>query len=389
MLKNKYIVKSLTPWMIDELIAFSTFVKYDLILLREPDEFYKEGLQQLEKNGINIYTTPFLYNYLLKKFVVILIFFFSNILKFDFSYNTAVGIKSLGWFLKLDMNLFSKDTHMHAQFATQPALISLLIKRFYANKPLFSFTFHAHDIYFNNKWFKLLVDNCYKSFSISDYNIDYVQKKYIYSDKIVLARLGVFRDHIKTENKKKESQIFNLGVMSWFVKKKGIIYLLRAFKKLKEKGFENIKLSLAGDGPLKEKLLKFIKEKNLTSMITYIGKINGRAKEKFYASLDGFVLPSISLKNDQDGIPVVLMEAIAYSLPIISTDVSGIPEICIDKYNGFLIPERDYQKVYESILKLYNNKADRQKYSKNSRSLSDKYDIILNSKKKLIDLQWV
>lgn len=388
MSNNKYIVKSLTPWMMDELIAFAELVNFDLILIRKPDEFYKVDLRKLEANGVNIYISPFVYNFPLKKIVIILNFFVLNLSKFDFGYNTVIGIKSMLWFFKMDMNHFSKKSNIHAQFATQATIISFLVKKFYSNKPLVSFTFHAYDIYFKNNWFNLLIKNCHKAFSISEFNIDYVQKKYMVSNKIVLSRLGVFRENI-AKNNKMESQNLTLGLMSFFVKKKGIIYLLRAFKKLKESGLENIKLSLAGDGPLKIEILSFIKENNLTKMIKYIGKVRGQEKKDFYNSINVFILPSIKLINDQDGIPVVLMEAIACSLPLISTKVSGIPEICINNFNGILIEERDVQKIYDSIIELYENKEKRLFYSNNSYSLSNEYDISINSKKKLLILNFL
>lgn len=372
----------------DELKSFSSLTKYDLILLRRPEEFYKETLEQLELNGVNIYIEPFVFNFLLKKIAVIFKFFFLNLFNFDLGYNTVIGLKSMFWFLRLDLNLFSKESNIHAQFATQPAIVALLLKGYYSNKPLLSFTFHAYDIYFNNKWFKVLLKNCHKAFSISNYNIDYVQKKFVTSDRIVLSRLGVFRDTFHKEDKK-ESDYFTVGLMSWFWEKKGIIYLLEAFVKLKEKGYENIKLQLAGDGSLKDKFKLFIDENNLSNNVELIGKIKGQDKDNFYNSLDVFVLPSIELKNDQDGIPVVLMEAIAYSIPIISTNVSGIPEICIDDYNGKLIEERNVQKIADAIVEIYTNKDKRIEYAKNSYSLSKSYDIEINSKRKLMDLNWL
>ncbi len=388
MSKNKYIVKSLTTWMMDELISFSKLANYDLILLRQPDEFFVEQIQVLEKNGVNIFIKPYSFDLFFRKSLIILKFIANNIFKFEFNYNFVIGLKSIYWFLRIDLKHFSNESNIHAQFATQAAVLSLLIKRFYSNKPFLSFTFHAYDIYYKNKWFDLLVTNCHKAISISEFNIKYVNKKYISSDKIILSRLGVFKNEIKM-NEKNEPEIFNLGLMSWFVEKKGINYLLEAFKILKNDGFENIRLKLAGDGPLKDEILSFIDKNNLKNTIEYIGKIKGNDKDKFYNSLDVFVLPSVSLKNDQDGIPVVLMEAIAYGLPLISTKVSGIPEICVNNYNGILINQRDVNDLYKAIKELYESEKKRKMYSNNSLKLSEEYNIVNNSEKKLMELGWV
>lgn len=387
MSNNKYIVKSLAPWMMEELIAFSKLTNFDLILLRKPNEFYLNKLNEIELNGVKIYIKPFSLGSCVKKIHLILNFFFKNAFKFIHNYNAIIGLKSLIWFMKLDLNEFTKESNIHAQFATQASIVSLLIKEYYSNSPQISFTFHAYDIYYQNKWFNLLVEKSHKVFSISKFNINYIYSKYGESKNVVLARLGVARKDLIIKPKI-ESEFYTIGLMSWFVEKKGIIYLLEALNKLKNDGFENIKLILAGDGPLKNKLLRYVEENDLSEIFQYIGKIDDQQKIDFYNSIDLFILPSIRLKNDQDGIPVVLMEAIAYGLPIISTNISGIPEICIDNYNGKLINEKSVSDIVSAIKFIISNKKTYKKLSSNSLILSDRFDIDLNSRKKIKELKW-
>ena len=391
MSNNIYIVKSLAPWMMDELIAFAKITKFDLIFLRKQDAFYNEGIQVLEENGIAIYIQPFKLGNIIKKSITAIKFIIVNILNFRFNYNSAIGFKSIYWFIRLDLSHFSINSRIHSQFATQAALVALIIKKYFDNKPEYSFTFHAYDIYFNNKWFKLLVSECKNAFSISNYNINYVSQQYLNSDKIKLSRLGVFRDELsKTAfNKIENGKKFRLGLLSWFVEKIGIKYLLQAMLMLKENGYNDIKLTLAGDGPLKEGIINYINQNNLRDSIDYIGKIKGTQKQDFYNNIDVFVLPSISLLNDKDGIPVVLMEAIASSLPLVSTNVSGIPEICLNNFNGKLVKQKDMQGLYDAIIALYENKEERLEFSLNSFSLSNQYDIEVNSKSKLEQLNWI
>jgi len=236
-----------------------------------------------------------------------------------------------------------------------------------------------------------MTDESLCCFSISDYNIKYVEQHYLRSDKIKLSRLGVFRENmdntstLKFENNKN----FTIGLLSWFIEKKGIIYLLQAINELSSQKDLSIKLIIAGDGPLKESYQTYIKSNKLDDFISFAGVIKGEQKEDFFKSLDAFVLPSISLKNDQDGIPVVLMEAISYALPIISTDVSGIPEICINEYNGFLIPEKSVKELVYAIKDLFSNEDKYMMYSKNSFELSNDYDIDINSMKKLKTISWI
>lgn len=85
----------------------------------------------------------------------------------------------------------------------------------------------------------------------------------------------------------------------------------------------------------------------------YIGRIKGKYKNVFFNLLDVFVLPSIQLKNDQDGIPVVLMEAIA-----------------------------------NSIVLLRKIQIKMKQFSKNSFKFSEKYDVVINSKEKIRLIEW-
>ena len=387
MSNNKYIIKNLAPWMIDELVSFSKFSKFDLIFLREQDEFYDEDIALLRKRGIRVLNRPFKAGLFLKKIFIVFFFLLRNIFKFSFSYNFVLGFKSIFLFLRLDLSEFSEESNLHAQFATQATIICLLIKQYYNFKPKYYFTFHAHDIYFNNRWFNLLLKNCDLSFSISQYNIKYVKNKFTISNKYVLSRLGVNRDIVA--DIKNKSNVFTMGTLSWFVEKKGIIFLLEAFLILKNREYNNIKLILAGDGPLKNKYINYIKDNSLESNIKYIGKIRAEEKDTFYKSIDSFVLPSIALKNDQDGIPVVLMEAVAYSLPIISTDVSGISEICVDEYNGYLLNEKNADNIADAIIKLMENKNIQRNFAINSKKISNQYDIDINSKSKLKKMDWM
>lgn len=387
--QQKYIIKNLAPWMMDELLAFSKVVAFDLILLRKQKNFYDEHLNKLKKNGVSIYVEPGSNKFLFKKLWIAFVFFFSNIHRFGWDYNFVIGMKSIVWFIKMDITLFSKSSNIHAQFATQAPLVGLLIKKFYNNKPKVSFTFHAYDIYFKNKWFKKLSSESEVAFSISDYNIRYVKDNYGVRNKIKLSRLGVFRKQNELKKKETTNNYFTIGLLSWFLEKKGIIYLLEAIKIMSDRNSVKLKLLLAGDGPLKGGFDSYIDANNLGNNIEFVGTINSEQKEGFFKKLDAFVMPSIALKNDQDGIPVVIMEALDYSLPIISTEVSGIPEICINEYNGKLIPERDAVSLADSIEFLCKNKELTKTYGLNSKVLSEEYDIEINSKKKLGMIGWI
>ena len=171
-----YIIKNVTPWMMDELLALAKLSEFSLILLRKPSELYQSQLEELNNAGVNIVVEPFNEKVTFKKVLFVIRFSFLNIKRFIGIKNFVFGMKSLWWFIKIDESLFNQQTRIHAQFATQAAIISLMCKYYFNSE--YSFTFHAHDIYFRNRWLDKLVIESHKCFSISIYNQAYLEKNY-------------------------------------------------------------------------------------------------------------------------------------------------------------------------------------------------------------------
>ena len=389
-MERVYLIKNPNTWMLDELIVFSQHVQFKVIFLRQPGAFYEDRLTQLRQNGIDIVVCPFSKAPNISKLLFCLRFSIRNLACFLSWYSFIVGIKSLWWFCLLEDQYFKKPVSIHAQFATQPALVSLLLSKYHSSSKIdYFFTFHAYDIFFYNRWFVKLVNNSRMCFSISEYNLNYVQEKYKGLDrsKLELSRLGAFASS-QHHQAKASSEEFRIGFISWFVEKKGIQYLLEAMKIIAARN-RNIKLVIAGDGPLRSSIEAYIASNNLGNSITYIGKLNEHEKASFFTSIDALVLPAVTLRNDKDGIPVVLMEAISFGLPIISTNISGIPEICINNYNGFLIPEKNVNALVNAITTLSSDRKTAHRYSENSYQLYSKYNLDTNSYSKLKKLEWI
>ena len=83
---------------------------------------------------------------------------------------------------------------------------------------------------------------------------------------------------------------------------------------------------------------------------------------------DAFVLPCVMAKDgDQDGIPVSLMEAMAYGVPCVSTEVSGVPELIEDGKEGLLVPEKDATALADALEKLVRAPELRERFGKAGR----------------------
>ena len=125
-------------------------------------------------------------------------------------------------------------------------------------------------------------------------------------------------------------------------------------------GGGNYKLLIGGDGEI-EKVQQYIRDNKLDNVAEYIGWISGEEKTKLLNEVDVFVLPSYN-----EGLPISILEAMSYNLPIISTKVGGIPEILKNEYNGYLINPGDLIALENAISALINNPSKRKLQGKRS-----------------------
>lgn len=158
---------------------------------------------------------------------------------------------------------------------------------------------------------------------------------------------------------------------------KGHIYLLRAFGILKERGIP-VRLWLAGDGKLRRRLEIEADELGITDTVVFLGQVSHSRLLQFYRNrqISMVVLPSIDMGNGvQEGIPVSLMEAMNYGVPVISTRTGGIPELLEDGA-GLIVPPRDPQALADAIALLAESADLRTKLGKAGRKvIEQKHDV--------------
>ena len=128
---------------------------------------------------------------------------------------------------------------------------------------------------------------------------------------------------------------------------KGCINLLNAFLRVYHKN-QKIKLLYVGDGPLMSTLMKKMKKFNLTKSVILCGY--HRLVQPYYEAADIFICPS-----DTEGLSNVILEAMAYSLPVIATNVGGNAEIIDHKINGLLVPPKNETALANTITQLTEN----------------------------------
>jgi len=295
---------------------------------------------------------------IIKAFIFVSIYIFKNPLLILRSLNFfKYGKLSLSFGLLYYIIPFLKKKPydiVHCHFGPS-GLVGVLLKSVGVIKGKLITSFHAYDL---TSYLYLKGVNTYKKlFEIGDLFqpvSDYWKKKLIdlgcNESKINVHRMGidVSKFSFSTTRFKKLSKIRVLSV-NRLVEKKGIEYAIKAFAKVIEK-YPDTEYSIVGDGPLKDKLFSLINELDVKGKICILG---WRQQSEIQALMDKsniFLAPSVTDKNgEKEGIPVVLMEAMAKGLAVISTYHSGIPELIVDYKTGLLVQEKDVEGLAKKI----------------------------------------
>lgn len=290
-------------------------------------------------------------------------------------------IKSLGIFpislyyakLIASMNI----THIHAHWATIPTTSAIIISRV-LDIP-FSFTAHAWDIFLPNPMLKEKVRRAEFVATCTGYNKRYLDSllEQRENDKIFLNYHGIDFDTLP-ECKKEidDTMIFSIGRLC---EQKGFPSLLKACAILRNRGY-TFKCVIVGEGPDRNALTRQIEHLQLAEHVILSGMQPQSYIFDMFNKARMFVLPCVISKNgDRDGIPNVMIEALAMRTPVISTTVSGVPEIIIDHVTGLTVEPRNSVQLADAMIEMLNDPEEAQTFTENGRKLvEEKFDIKKN-----------
>jgi glycosyltransferase involved in cell wall biosynthesis len=198
-----------------------------------------------------------------------------------------------------------------------------------------------------------------------------------YLDKIVVIPNGINIEEVTTTLTKEESRT-NLGlpiktkIILFFgslVPYKGPDILLKAFKVIK-KEFPEVKLIFAGRGQMLDELRDMVKKFELEDDVIFLGFVEEEKKALYYKSADIFCLPST---NMAESFGIVNLEAMASGIPIVGSNLGGIPDIIKEGENGLLAKPCDHQSLANALLKLLKDNDLRQKMGNNGRKMVSDY----------------
>ncbi len=252
--------------------------------------------------------------------------------------------------------------HIHAHFAAGNAACAMMIARL-LNKE-FSFTAHAVDLFVLEKP-KMLRDKIRRAkfvVTISDYNKKFMLEKSRAGsgEKIHVLPNSILPEDFQGKTYER-TDVPVLLTICRFVEKKGLSYLVAAYSILQERGVP-FRALIIGEGPQKGLLDEKIREGGVGEAVRVLpfekqDEIKGR-----YRETDVFVLPCVRAPGgDQDGVPYVLVEAMACGLPVVSTYLSGIPELIRNGETGFLVEPADSRALADVLQTLLRDDVLRKK----------------------------
>jgi colanic acid/amylovoran biosynthesis glycosyltransferase len=274
--------------------------------------------------------------------------------------------------------------HVHAHWANYPTTAALTTSRLLGIP--YSFTCHAHDIFVNCTMLEEKVRTAKFVVTISDYNRRFIKNKSpaIDEKKIHVIHCGVDTGQILISNSNGSGR-FTLVSVARLTKKKGLEYLIKACRILSEKGID-YRCTIVGEGSEGRRLSYLVEESKLSQRVDLVGAVAHEKVLRLLGEAHVFVLPCILSSSDADGIPVSLMEAMAAGLPVVSTSISGIPELVEDGVSGFLVQPSDESALASAIEKLAQDRTVRAEMGQKGRQKVEREFDIRNSARLMVGL---
>ncbi|SDJ64663.1 MULTISPECIES: glycosyltransferase [Bradyrhizobium] len=237
-----------------------------------------------------------------------------------------------------------KIEHLHAHFGTNSAEVAMLAHEL--GGPKWSFTAHGPEE-FDKPEFVALPEKIRRAAfvaGVSSFGRSQLFRNTAHQDwqKVKVVHCGIEPAFYQTASEQPGSPI-RLVCVGRLCEQKGQLLLIDAALQLRERG-TNFELVLAGDGEMREELEAVISSYNLKDMVRITGWISSDQVRDELLAARALVLPSFA-----EGLPVVIMEAMALKRPVISTYVAGIPELIEPGQHGWLVPAGDVETLASAI----------------------------------------
>ena len=260
--------------------------------------------------------------------------------------------------------------HIHAHYASHPALFAWIIHQF-TGIP-YSITVHAHDIFVRKAMLATKLADARFIISISEFNRAYLSRLYgaWVEDKTHIIHCGVepqrYPPHAEPPTSLPGLQILSIGSLQPY---KGQKYLVEACALLRTQQIP-FECQIIGAGELQTELQTQIQSLGLENQVRLLGPQNQQSVAEHLAAANVYAQPSIITPSGKmEGIPVSIMEALACALPVVATELSGIPELVRPFQTGQLVPPENPEALAEALAWVYQHPQEAHKMALRGREL--------------------
>jgi colanic acid/amylovoran biosynthesis glycosyltransferase len=274
--------------------------------------------------------------------------------------------------------------HVHAHFASHPAAAGFIIHRL-AGIP-YSFTAHGSDLHRDRHMLRDKVAEAAFVVAISNYNKELIVSECQgnYREKVIVIHCGVdtevFRDNSDKLFQNNGKRPFNILCVGTLHEVKGQAYLIQACARLPAQGID-FACHFVGDGPDRKSLTDLAGQAGISGRVHFHGQQKRERIAQLLQDADVLVAPSVPTSDGRrEGIPVVLIEAMSSGVPVIASNLSGIPELVVDGETGLLTPPRDVDALTNAIERYYHNPVLRKRLGHSGRrKVAEEFDLYKNA----------
>jgi glycosyltransferase involved in cell wall biosynthesis len=258
----------------------------------------------------------------------------------------------------------SRQNHLHCHLAQQAATVGLYVRRIFGFG--YSITVHGPDEFYDARG-QCLAEKivaadflvCISSFARSQLML---LSPRIHWNKFIVSRLGVDPRLFSPTEQEPANECLEILCVGRLTPAKGQHLLIGAVDHLAQQG-RRVRLRLVGGGSDESSLREHVAQIQFPESVIFEGALNQDRIRTLYGAADIFCLPSFA-----EGVPVVLMEAMAMGIPCVSTNIAGIPELIRSGIDGLLVPPSDLDALVEALTRLMDDPALRRRLAASGRA---------------------
>jgi glycosyltransferase involved in cell wall biosynthesis len=233
---------------------------------------------------------------------------------------------------------------------------------------------HMHSTYYDFTRKQLFIEKLFSHFTKTIICCSKAVEKFVRENeeispaktKVIYNGIDINKFEFISTVKNQEKQRFTVGCVASLEEHKGHKYLIDAAKQVLEQMPDKVRFMLVGDGALRQYLEQMAEELNIKEHVSFMGNVKNI--DALIKTFDISVLAS----SQREGLGIALIEAMAAGIPVIGTDIGGIPEIIEHKKNGLLVKPNDSEAIAQAIISMCNDWEKTKKMGENARQTVEK-----------------